>query len=260
MLCKIHMHDFKSRFQQSFLAYCTRPVSVHLVMASVGCSFNSFSVFFLGLKQQQFHSQCTVFVVQLWFIPSALCLQFSRGSFPVHCVCSSVMVHSQCTVFVVQSWFIPSALCLQFSRGSFPVHSICKIMVHSQCTVFVVLSWFIPSAQCLQFHHVSLPVHSVCSSIMFQSQLMVFLQNFRHVSVPVHGIFVELPPCFIPSEVFVVQTEFASCARLLESLLKALHSICSSPVLTAIARCRLSVKHGQPITWIITVVGVALFT
>ena len=54
MLCLIHMHDFTSHFQQDFLAYCIRPVSVHLAMVSVGCSFNSFSVFFfLSLKQQQ---------------------------------------------------------------------------------------------------------------------------------------------------------------------------------------------------------------
>ena len=49
----VHMHDFKSHFHWDFLAYCTRPVSVHLATASVGCSFNSFSVFLLGLKQQQ---------------------------------------------------------------------------------------------------------------------------------------------------------------------------------------------------------------
>ena len=44
MLCKIHVRD---------LAYCTRPVSVRLVMACVGCSFNSFSIFLLNLKQKQ---------------------------------------------------------------------------------------------------------------------------------------------------------------------------------------------------------------
>ena len=49
----VHMHDFKSHFQWDFLAYCTRPVSVHLATASVGCSFNSFSIFLLSLKQQQ---------------------------------------------------------------------------------------------------------------------------------------------------------------------------------------------------------------
>ena len=52
-LCEIHMHDFKSHFQQYFLAYCTRPVSVHLAMACVSCSFDSFSIFLLSLKQQQ---------------------------------------------------------------------------------------------------------------------------------------------------------------------------------------------------------------
>ena len=36
-----------------FLAYCTRPVSVHLAMACGSCLFNSFSVFLLSLKQQQ---------------------------------------------------------------------------------------------------------------------------------------------------------------------------------------------------------------
>ena len=49
----MQMHDFKSHFRQDFLAYCTRPVSVHLVMTCVGCSFNSFSVFLLSLKQRQ---------------------------------------------------------------------------------------------------------------------------------------------------------------------------------------------------------------
>ena len=49
---EIHMRDFRFHFQQDFLAYCTRPVSVHLAMASVGCSFNSFSVFLFSLKQQ----------------------------------------------------------------------------------------------------------------------------------------------------------------------------------------------------------------
>ena len=53
LLCRIRMCHFKSHFQQDFLAYCTRPVSVHLVIACVGCSFNSFSVFLLSLKQQQ---------------------------------------------------------------------------------------------------------------------------------------------------------------------------------------------------------------
>ena len=54
MLCEIHMHDFRSHFQQDFLAYCTRPVSVHLAMASVSCLFNSFLIFLLSLilKQQ----------------------------------------------------------------------------------------------------------------------------------------------------------------------------------------------------------------
>ena len=51
VLCKIHMRDFRSHFW--WLAYCVRPVRVHLVMAFVGCSFNGFSIFLLSLKQQQ---------------------------------------------------------------------------------------------------------------------------------------------------------------------------------------------------------------
>ena len=47
------MHNFKSHFWWDFLAYCTRPASVHLVMAFIGCSFDSFSIFLLSLKQQQ---------------------------------------------------------------------------------------------------------------------------------------------------------------------------------------------------------------
>ena len=52
-MCEIHMHDFKSHFQKDFLAYCTSPVSVHLAMACVSCSFDSFSIFLLSLKPQQ---------------------------------------------------------------------------------------------------------------------------------------------------------------------------------------------------------------
>ena len=52
-LCEINMRDFKSHFQPDFLAYCTRPVSVHLAMACVSCLLDSFSVFLLSLKQQQ---------------------------------------------------------------------------------------------------------------------------------------------------------------------------------------------------------------
>ena len=52
-LGEIHTHDFRSHFQQDFLAYCTRPVSVHLAMVCVSCSFDSFSIsFLLSLKQQ----------------------------------------------------------------------------------------------------------------------------------------------------------------------------------------------------------------
>ena len=42
-----------TQFQWDFLACCTRSVSVHLMMACVGCSFDTFSVFLLSLKQQQ---------------------------------------------------------------------------------------------------------------------------------------------------------------------------------------------------------------
>ena len=38
--------------QRDFLAFRTMPVSVLLAMECVGCSFDSFSVFLLSLKQQ----------------------------------------------------------------------------------------------------------------------------------------------------------------------------------------------------------------
>ena len=47
------MCNFKSHSWQDFLAYCTRPANVHLAMVCVSCSFNSFSIFWLSLKQQQ---------------------------------------------------------------------------------------------------------------------------------------------------------------------------------------------------------------
>ena len=55
MLCKIHMRDFKPHFWSDFLAYCTRPVSVHLAMVCVSCSFDSFSIFSLSFKTTKFH-------------------------------------------------------------------------------------------------------------------------------------------------------------------------------------------------------------
>ena len=51
-MCEIPMCNFKSHFQQDFLAYHTRPVSVHLAMACVGCLFNSFSIFLLSFKKK----------------------------------------------------------------------------------------------------------------------------------------------------------------------------------------------------------------
>ena len=53
MLCEIHMCDFRSQFWWDFLACYTRPVSVHLAMECVSCSFNRFSAFLLSLKQEQ---------------------------------------------------------------------------------------------------------------------------------------------------------------------------------------------------------------
>ena len=70
MLCEIHMRNFKSHFWWDFLACCTRPVSVHLAMACVGCSFNSFWIFLLSLKQQQnlmkIMFSCIHFPIILW--------------------------------------------------------------------------------------------------------------------------------------------------------------------------------------------------
>ena len=58
MLCEIHMHDFKSRIWQDFVAYNTRPVSVHLAMAWVGCSFNSFHLFAQFKTTTKSHENC----------------------------------------------------------------------------------------------------------------------------------------------------------------------------------------------------------
>ena len=66
MLCEIHMHDFKSHFQQDFLAYCTRPVSVHLVMAYIlAAHLTVFQKKMLSLKQHQNY----VFLYPVWPYP-----------------------------------------------------------------------------------------------------------------------------------------------------------------------------------------------
>ena len=53
VMCKIHMRNLKSHFRRDFLAYCTRPVSVHFAVVCVSCSFNNLSVFLLCFTQQQ---------------------------------------------------------------------------------------------------------------------------------------------------------------------------------------------------------------
>ena len=47
VLCWICMRNFKSHFRLDFWAYCTSPVSMHLAVACICCSLNSFSVFLL---------------------------------------------------------------------------------------------------------------------------------------------------------------------------------------------------------------------
>ena len=42
VMCEIHLCNLKFHFRQDVYAYCTRPVSMHLMMVCVSCSFNSF--------------------------------------------------------------------------------------------------------------------------------------------------------------------------------------------------------------------------
>ena len=51
MLCEVHMHDFKSHFQQDFIAYCTKPVSAF----GDGVFFNLFAQFKATTKS---HENC----------------------------------------------------------------------------------------------------------------------------------------------------------------------------------------------------------
>ena len=54
LVWEIHMHDFKSHFQQDFLAYCTWPVSVHLAMTCVIQQFfNLFAQFKTTTKSHE---------------------------------------------------------------------------------------------------------------------------------------------------------------------------------------------------------------
>ena len=61
------MHNFKSHFQWDFLAYCTRPVSLHLAMVCVGCSFDSFlnlfAQFKTATKSHENHVSCINFPI-----------------------------------------------------------------------------------------------------------------------------------------------------------------------------------------------------
>ena len=52
-MCNIHLCNLKSHFWRDVRACCTRPVSMHLVMACVSCLFDSFSIFLLCSTQQQ---------------------------------------------------------------------------------------------------------------------------------------------------------------------------------------------------------------
>ena len=91
MLCEIHMRDFKSNSWQDFLAYCTRPVSVYLVMVYVGCLFNSFSVFLLSLKRQQNLMKILFSCIHfpIWPYPPKI-MREKKYFIPVNCMCWQV--------------------------------------------------------------------------------------------------------------------------------------------------------------------------
>ena len=71
MFCEIHMRDFKPHFQQDFLAYCTRPVSVHLAMACVSQLLiqQFFSLFAQFKTTKSYENYVSVSIFQYGHIP-----------------------------------------------------------------------------------------------------------------------------------------------------------------------------------------------
>ena len=71
VMCEIHLCNLKSHFRQDVYAYCTRPVSMHLMMVCVSCSFNSFSIFLLCFAQQQNLIKIMFFCIHfpVWLYP-----------------------------------------------------------------------------------------------------------------------------------------------------------------------------------------------
>ena len=106
------MHNLKSHFQQDFLAYCTRPVSVHLAMVSVGCSFNSFSNFLFSLKQQQnlMKSVFSCIHFSLWPYPPKIIIFFKFYTGKLYGLTATVKVHwvqwcrQNCDLRIINAW------------------------------------------------------------------------------------------------------------------------------------------------------------
>ena len=105
------MHNFKSHFWWDFLPYCTRPANVHLVMAFTGCSFNSFSIFLLSLKQQQKLMKIMFFCIHFPVWPYPPKIMKNLYFIPVNCmgwqVCNSAKFETLKTfLFAVLHWHV----------------------------------------------------------------------------------------------------------------------------------------------------------
>ena len=140
-MCKIHMCSLKSHFRRDFLAYYTRPVSVHLAVACVGCSFNNFSVFLLCFTQPQ----------------NLMKLMFSCIHFPVWPYPPKIMIFF---IFYTGKLYGLTGMHI-YGPTSFQSDHPMVLRWPAECTVIWV--WFQPAVECIwsQVAYLILNEHTV---------------------------------------------------------------------------------------------------
>ena len=97
------MHDFKFKphFWWDFLAYCISPVCVYLTMLCVSCSFNSFSIFLLSLKQQNLMKIVFLYPFSNMAISSKI---MKKNVFYILVNCITVWVDRYGAIYIHVAW------------------------------------------------------------------------------------------------------------------------------------------------------------
>ena len=139
MSCKIHIFNFKSHFWRDFLAYCTRPVGVHLAMACVGRSFDSFSIFLFSLKikKSQMLKKIMFSCIHLPIWPYIYIISTQNDE--KNCIVICIPVN--CMWTIAKSWILVSnaIISIKLSWANDFMHNIMVKFIHSLSHYLVLL-------------------------------------------------------------------------------------------------------------------------